>query len=365
VADHGGVPMMPFVHDLTSGRVVFGAGSLTSVPSEVARLGGTRVLLISDEFVKAVADEVAEDLGSRVVRRVTEVVQHVPVELADAVAATARNDKIDVVVCVGGGSATGLAKAVALRHDVRILAVPTTYAGSEMTPIWGLTADAEKRTGRDPRVLPRAVVYDPVLTYTMPPSLSAASGLNAMAHSVETLYAADASPVVRLIAEESIRALAHALPGVVDRPNDADARAEALYGAWLAGMSLGNATMGIHHKVCHTLGGAYNLPHAAMHAALLPYAAAFNRPAAPEAMRALARALHADDGPTGLWDLAQSIGAPTSLLDVGFEPAYVGDASAIIARANITTPRHADQVGISRLLHAALDGSRPVAGTDL
>jgi maleylacetate reductase len=357
--------MRPFVHELQSGRVVFGAGSLKSVPSEVARLGGRRVLLISDEFVKAVADEVADGLGNHVIRRVSEVVQHVPVELADAVSSVARSDRIDVVVCVGGGSATGLAKAVALRHDVRILAVPTTYAGSEMTPIWGLTAGAEKRTGRDARVLPRAVVYDPVLTYTMPASLSAASGLNAMAHSVEALYAPDASPIVRLIAEESIRALAQALPRVVEQPDDPDARAEALYGAWLAGTSLGNATMGLHHKICHTLGGAYNLPHAAMHAALLPYAAAFNRSAAPEAMGSLARALRADDGPAGLWDLARRIGAPTSLTDVGFDQAHVDDASAIIARANITTPRHADEVGIRRVLHAALDGSRPAPGIDL
>jgi maleylacetate reductase len=357
--------MRPFVHELQSGRVVFGAGSLKSVPSEVARLGGRRVLLVSDEFVKAVADEVADGLGNHVIRRVSEVVQHVPVELADAVSSVARSDRIDVVVCVGGGSATGLAKAVALRHDVRILAVPTTYAGSEMTPIWGLTAGAEKRTGRDARVLPRAVVYDPVLTYTMPASLSAASGLNAMAHSVEALYAPDASPIVRLIAEESIRALAQALPRVVEQPDDPDARAEALYGAWLAGTSLGNATMGLHHKICHTLGGAYNLPHAAMHAALLPYAAAFNRSAAPEAMGALARALRADDGPAGLWDLARRIGAPTSLTDVGFDQAHVDDASAIIARANITTPRHADEVGIRRVLHAALDGSRPAPGIDL
>jgi alcohol dehydrogenase class IV len=357
--------MKPFVHELQSGRVIFGAGSLKTVASEVARLGGLRLLLISDEFVKDAADELADSLGSHVIRRVSEVVQHVPVELADAVSSVARGERIDVVVCVGGGSATGLAKAVALRHDVRILAVPTTYAGSEMTPIWGLTAGAEKRTGRDPRVLPRAVVYDPELTYSMPPNLSAASGLNAMAHSVEALYAQDASPIVRLIAEESIRALAQSLPRVVEQPNDPDARAEALYGAWLAGTSLGNATMGIHHKICHTLGGAYNLPHAAMHAALLPYAAAFNRPAAPEAMGALARALRADDGPAGLWDLARSIGAPTSLTDVGFEPAQVDDASAIIARANITTPRRADEAGVRRILQAALDGSRPAPGTTL
>jgi maleylacetate reductase len=357
--------MRSFVHELQSGRVVFGAGSLTRVPNEVDRLGGRRVLIISDGFVKSIADELAESLGNLVIRRVDEVVQHVPVELADSVSSVARSDRIDLVVSVGGGSATGLAKAVALRHDVRILAVPTTYAGSEMTPIWGLTAGAEKRTGRDSRVLPRAVVYDPVLTYTMPPELSAASGLNAVAHSVEALYADDASPIVRLVAEESIRALAHGLPQIVDDPNDPDARAEALYGAWLAGVSLGNATMGIHHKICHTLGGAYNLPHAAMHAALLPYAAAFNRLAAPDAMNALARALHADDGPAGLWDLARSIGAPTSLTDVGFDPSQVAEAAAVIARANITTPRHADEVGVRRVLHAALDGSRPSPGANL
>jgi maleylacetate reductase len=207
----------------------------------------------------------------------------------------------DCCVAVGGGSTVGLAKAIALTSGLPILAVPTTYAGSEMTPIWGLTAGGAKQTGRDARVLPRTVIYDPELTLGLPPRVAGPSGMNALAHCVEALYAPDTSPIVQLMAEEGIRALAAALPAIRVEPADLRARAGALYGAWLAGAALGTVSMGLHHKLCHTLGGSFGLPHAETHAVVLPYAAAYNRAAAPEAMSRAARALGATDAPGALF----------------------------------------------------------------
>ena len=351
--------MRDFVHAAAATRVVFGAGALTRVPAEADHLGGDRVLLIRDGAAKAYADELAEGLGDRLVARIDEVVQHVPVEVAAAAAAQARHANVDLVISLGGGSATGLAKAVAKETGLPILAVPTTYAGSEMTPIWGLTEGARKTTGRDPRVLPRTVVYDPVLTVGVPVGVSAASGMNALAHCVEALYAPAASPVTSVLAEEGMRALADALPRVVANPGDLDARGDALYGAWLAGWVLGTAGMGVHHKVCHVLGGAYDLPHGETHSAVLPYATAFNAPYAPEAMARAARALDAAEPAGALWDLAATIGAPTSLAAVGFRREAAGEVAEIVAAAAPENPRPIDREGIRALLLAAYDGTRP------
>jgi len=351
--------MKEFVHDTPASRVVFGAGALSQVLAEVTRLGGTSVLLIGDRAAKAYADQVADSLGGRLAARIDDVVMHVPVEAAAAATAQAVEYGADLVVCLGGGSATGMAKVVAKETSLPVLAIPTTYAGSEMTPIWGLTEGHRKTTGRDPRVLPRTVVYDPVLTVGLPVDVSAASGMNALAHCVEGLYARTATPVSAVLAEEGVRALADALPRVVADPTDVGARGDALYGAWLAGWVLGNSGMGVHHKVCHVLGGAYDLPHAGLHSAVLPYATAFNSSFAPEAMRRAARALDADDPPGALWDLAAAIGAPTSLAAVGFLRTDADHAASIVAGSPPDNPRPVDIDGIRELLLAAYDGLRP------
>jgi maleylacetate reductase len=354
--------MESFVHDVAASRVVFGAGSLARVPAEVERLGARRVLVMAaDDGTGAARDAVLAGLGERVAGRWSEVVMHVPVDVADRAAAAADACAADLLLCLGGGSATGLAKALALRAGRPILAVPTTYAGSEMTAIWGQTEGARKTTGRDPRVLPRVVVYDPDLTLTLPAPVAAASGMNALAHAFEGLYAADASPVTTLMAEESIRALAAALPRVVAAPADRAARATALYGAWLAGSVLGTAGMGVHHKVCHVLGGTWDLPHAGVHSAVLPYAAQFNAEAAPEALARTERALRAapGDGAGALWDLAASLSAPTSLAAVGFPPGAVAEAAALVAATNPPNPRPVDPPGVAGLLRNALSGRRP------
>jgi maleylacetate reductase len=354
--------MRAFVHDTAAARVVFAPGAVDRVPDEADRLGAGRVLLIA-EGGRPDGEALAEALGPRVVARWSEVVMHVPAPVADRAAQVAMDRRADLLVSLGGGSATGLAKAVALRTGVPILAIPTTYAGSEMTPIWGQTADARKTTGRDPRVLPRVVVYDPRLTLGLPARVAAGSGMNALAHAVEGLYSAGASPVTALLADEAVRALASALPRVVAAPTDLDARGEALYGAWLAGWVLGTAGMGVHHKVCHVLGGTWNLPHADVHSAVLPYAAAFNASAAPEAMARLANALGADpgDAPGALWDLARAVGAATSLAPLGFPADAVALATDLVVAAAPDNPRPVDQTGVTELLHAALRGQRPAA----
>ena len=352
---------MNFVYDVPASRVVFGVGRIRQVPDEVELLGAERVLLIAGGREKKYADELAVALGSRLVDRIGEVVMHVPAALAAAAHEQTEQSRADLLVCLGGGSAIGLAKAVALRTRLPILAVPTTYAGSEMTPIWGVTDGGRKTTGRDRTVLPATVVYDPALTTSLPADISAASGMNALAHLVEGLYAPDASPVTAVLAEEGIRALADALPWVVVAPGDLDARACALYGAWLAGWVLGTAGMGLHHKICHVLGGAYNLPHAGTHSAVLPFVTAYNAPAAPAAMVRAARALGAQDPARALWKLAERIGAPTSLAQVGLDSGRIPEAARLVVETSPVNPRPVDRAAVDELLRAAYAGRLPGA----
>lgn len=353
-----------FVHDVPASRVVFGNGTLHEVGPEVERLGGSRVMLIAGGHEAAYADQIAADLGDRVVSRFTDVVMHVPVEVARKAVDEAVAAQADVLVALGGGSSTGMAKAVAKELRLPILAVATTYAGSEMTSIWGLTENARKVTGKDPAVLPKTVIYDPELTVSLPVELSAASGMNALAHLVEGMYAPNVSPVSFIQAEEGVRALAMALPRVVADPRDLRARGDALYGAWLAGWTLGTTGMGVHHKICHTMGGTYSLPHAPVHSAVLSYATAFNEEYAPEAMTAVKRAMRAagfdsDTAAGAIWDLATAIGAPTSLAAVGFDEAHVDEATEIIVGGRPTNPRPVEPDGVRALLRAAHAGTRP------
>jgi len=343
-----------FEHDALPGRVVFGAGRLDEVPAEVERLGARRAVVIAAREEDDVAVRVERGLGDRLAGRVDRVRQHVPEEVAEDARTRAAELGADVLVSVGGGSTTGLAKAVALTSGLPIVAVPTTYAGSEMTPIWGMTAGARKTTGRDLRVLPRVVVYDPELTLTLPPGLSAASGMNAMAHCVEALWVPGADPVTSAIAEEGVRTLAAGLPRVVAAPGVLDARADVLVGAYLAGVSLASAGTGLHHKLAHVLGGTFDLPHADVHSVLLPYTTAFHAPRVPGAVARIARALGTAPADRGLWDLGRAIGAPADLAALGLTPAQAGEAAAIVAAAGA-----AGRDEVRELLVRALGGERP------
>ena len=352
----------PFTYQALPMRVVFGAGSLADLPDEVAALGLTRVLVLCSPEQEATGQQVADALGDRAAGVLPEARMHVPVEVAHRARDLARELGADGCVAVGGGSAIGLGKAIALEHGLPVIAVPTTYAGSEMTPIWGLTEGGAKRTGRDPRVLPVSVVYDPALTLTLPPGMSATSGMNAIAHAVEGLYAPDATPIVSLMAEEGARALAAALPRVVADGSDIDARGEAQYGAWLCGAVLGATTMSLHHKLCHTLGGTLDLPHAQTHTVVLPHALAYNQPAAPQAVAALSRALGGVGDPAReLWELAGRLGAPRSLAELGMAEADAMRIADLAVANPYANPRPVTRDGVEALLRAAWDGRPPSA----
>jgi maleylacetate reductase len=355
--------MREFAYTALPMRVALGAGVVRRLPEEVADLGLGRVLVLCSPEQEATGKLVAEALGDRSAGVLPEARMHVPVEIAHRARDVAAGLGADGCVAVGGGSAIGLGKAVALAHGLPVVAVPTTYAGSEMTPIWGLTENGAKRTGRDRRVLPVSVLYDPELTLTLPAGLSATSGMNAVAHAVEGLYAPDASPILSLMAEEGARALAAALPAVVADGADLEARSEAQYGAWLCGAVLGATTMSLHHKLCHALGGTLDLPHAETHTVVLPHALAFNQPAAPQAVAALRRALGGDgdgtDPARGLWDLAGRLGAPRSLRELGMRETDIPRIAEAAVATPYANPRPVTHDAVAALLHAAWTGDPP------
>jgi maleylacetate reductase len=348
-----------FVYNSLPGRVVFGAGSLAELGREIEALGARRALVLSTPEQRDWADRIATVLGPRTAGVFDRAVMHVPIETAREARELAARLHADCAVCVGGGSTTGLGKAIALESALPILAIPTTYAGSEMTPIYGITEGGLKKTGRDVKVLPRVVIYDPELTSSLPPALSVTSGINAIAHAAEGLYANDGNPVMDLMAEEGIRALGRALPLIRANPKDPAARSDALYGAWLCGSVLGNVGMALHHKLCHTLGGSFNLPHAETHTVVLPHALAYNAAAAPVAMTRIARALGGRNAAQAVFDLAQANGAPVSLRELGMKETDVDRACEIALRNQYPNPRPLEPAAIRALLQDAYDGRRP------
>ena len=354
---------LEFVYDALPGRVVFAAGGRAQLADEVQRLGLRRVLLVAErDHTEEIAAQAREQLGKRCVGWFDRVRVHVPTDLVREGVATARETDADGLVCVGGGSATGMAKAVGLELDLPIVAVPTTYAGSEMTPIWGTTSDEHKRTGVDLKALPRTVIYDPELTRSLPPFISGPSGMNAMAHCVEALYAPGANPVMSALAEEGIRALAEGLPRVVAEPEGMPGREQALYGAYLAGACLAAAGTSIHHKIAHTLGGTWDLPHGPLHAILLPHSVDFVAGAVPDAMARAGRALGAPDAaavPAALFDLLTDLGTETALVDVGMPSSDLDKAVQAVVDEQPTSPRPVEREPIRALLDAALHGRRP------
>jgi alcohol dehydrogenase class IV len=356
--------MKAFVFNGQPSRVVFGVGALDRLGEEIERLGARRALVLSTPEQRGSAEDVARRLGARSAGVFDRAMMHVPIETAEAARAAAEQLDADCCVAVGGGSTIGLAKAIALTSGLPILAVPTTFAGSEMTPIYGITARGQKQTGRDARVLPRTVIYDPTLLRALPGKIAGPSGMNAIAHCVEALYGQDANPITSLMAEEGIRTLARSLPKVVGQPEDLDAKGEALYGAWLAGACLGMVGMALHHKLCHTLGGSFNLPHAETHTIVLPHATAYNREAAPEAMARIAQAMHTCDPAGALFDLARALGAPLALKDIGMPHEGLERAARLATENPYFNPRPVQYEGILVLLTAAWRGERPTASTN-
>ena len=353
--------MRPFVHATPASRVVFGAGALQYLAREIELLGAHRALVLCTPEQTGSAQRVVKLLGDRAAGIFAKAQMHVPIETARAARDEAQRLGADCAVAIGGGSTTGLGKAIALDSGLPILAIPTTYAGSEMTSIYGLTEGGVKKTGRDPKVLPRTVIYDPELTLTLPLGLTVTSALNAIAHAAEGLYADDGNPIVALMAEEGIRASAAALPKLSANALDIDARSDALYGAWLCGAVLGGVSMGLHHKLCHTLGGTFNLPHADVHTVVLPHALAYNAAAAPQAMARIARALGRSDAPQGVFDLAARHAAPTSLRAIGMPADGLDRAADLAVTTPYPNPRPLERAALRALLQRAFDGSAPQA----
>jgi alcohol dehydrogenase class IV len=352
-----------FEFDSQTPRIVFGIGTARSaLADEMERLHAHRILVVTTESREALARGLAAPLGDRLSAVFAGAQTHVGPETAEAARRAASQARADAVLSIGGGAATGTAKMVALTTGLPIVAVPTTYAGSEVTPVWGITEEGRKVTGSDPRVLPRCVVYDPTLTRALPRDVSSASGLNAMAHSVEAFWAPRRNPVSNLTAEESIRALSGGLPDVVADPGDLSARSLVMYGAYLAGTAFAATGSGLHHKICHVLGGAFDLPHALTHAVVLPYVVAFNAPAVPELAHRIAEALGADDATVALRSLTSRLALPSSLQSLGMSEDQIAQAARQVLRSiPPDNPRPVDEPQVRAILRAAWEGS-PATG---
>lgn len=351
--------MDSFVYVAHPTRVVFGSGAVSQLPHEVELLGLNRALILSTPGHADLAQRLAATLGERTAGIYAKAVMHVPVQTAREAGELARRLQADGTIAVGGGSTTGLGKAIALELRLPIVAVPTTYSGSEMTPIYGLTEGGRKRTGRDLIVLPRTVIYDPELTLTLPMGLTVTSAMNAMAHAAEGLYGQHHNPVSDLMAEEGIRALARALPRLRSNPLDLSARSDALYGAWLCGMVLSAVGMALHHKLCHTLGGSFNLPHAEVHTVVLPHAIAYNAPAIPAALERMMSALGTGNPAQGLYDLACTSGAPSSLRALGLRESDLDRAADLAVENAYWNPKPVEREGVRALIQSAWEGRRP------
>ncbi|MCW0189858.1 MAG: maleylacetate reductase [Rhodococcus sp.] len=351
--------MKPFSYDASPARIVFGQGTIDTIAEEVRRLGRSRVMVLASRRLDAVAAAATESLGDMAVARFDGAVMHTPIEVTTAALRLAENHHVDTVVAIGGGSATGLSKALALRAGFDQIVVPTTYAGSEVTPVLGETENGRKTTRSSPHIRPETVIYDVDLTLDLPLDTTVTSAVNAMAHAVEALYSTESNPITDLMAIEAISGIARALPIIVDDPKNLEGRAELLQAAWLAGTCLGTVGMGLHHKLCHTLGGSFGLPHAPTHTAVLPHAMAFNAPAVPDVMSRIATALGASDAATGVFDLVTACGGPTTLQELGMSHDQIENAVELATSAAYPNPREITPPGLSELLENAWSGRRP------
>lgn len=348
-----------FLFTALPARVILGAGSRDELAGEIDRLGCRRVLLIATPRHAASIDTLAAGIGERIAGRFEQVAMHTPVAVTMLALAQCREIGADGLLVLGGGSAIGLGKALALRTGLPQIVLPTTYSGSEATAILGETTNGRKTTRQSLEVLPEVVIYDAELSLTLPFDVTATSGINAIAHAAETLYAKDTNPVVRLLASEGIAAQAAALRELRSEPKNLGARDRALYGAWLCALCLANTGMALHHKLCHVLGGSFDLPHAPTHCVLLPHALAYNAAAAPQAMAAIAAAIGADDGPAGLFALIGELGGPRALSDLGMPLSGIDEVVAQTLATPYWNPAPLEEARLRRLLGDAHAGRPP------
>lgn len=354
--------MRGFVHTTDPVRVVFGAGTVSRVREEAERLGASRVLLLSSPSARSVK-AMRESLGPLLAAEFAGAAPHTPVQVTERALRVLREHSVDCLVAIGGGSTTGLSKALAVRTGLPQVILPTTYAGSEVTPVLGETEHGHKTTRSGPQILPDTVIYDVELTLDLPVAMSVTSTVNALAHAVEALYAPEVDQATEERALEAITRIARALPVVAAHPFDPEARADLLHAAWLAGTCLAAVGMGLHHKLCHTLGGSFGMPHAATHTVVLPHAMAYNAPAVPEVMRRIARAMGTDDAPGGVHDLVVRVAGPTSLSDLGMAQADLARAAELATARPYPNPREPEREGVRALLVDAWHGREPGASS--
>lgn len=341
-------------------RVRFGPGVRHGVAEEVRRLGARRALVLSTPRQADSALAVAEDVGDLVAGVFTRAAMHTPVDVTEDAVAHAREVSADCLIAIGGGSTTGLAKAIAWRTDLPQIVLPTTYAGSEVTPILGQTEDGRKTTLSDPKVRPEVILYDAELVAGLPVPITVTSALNAMAHAAEGLYARDRNPMTTALAVEGLKAFRDALPRVLAAPQDVTARGETLYGAWLCGTVLGQVGMALHHKLCHTLGGSFGLPHAETHAIVLPHALAYNARAVPDQLQPVCAVFGGDNAGTALYDFAGTVGAPRALRDLGLAADDLDRAAGLAVENPYWNPEPVTRDAVRALLGAAWEGAPPV-----
>jgi maleylacetate reductase len=356
---HAAPDVHAFTYHALPSRVLFGVNTLDRLSDEMTRLGGRRALVVCTAQRRVEGEAIMSRLGRAGVGLFAGALAHVPSEVAREARTHARHIGADSVIAIGGGSTIGLGKAIALESESPVLAIPTTYSGSEMTPIYGITEMGLKKTGVDSRVLPKTVIYDPLLTLGLPIAISVSSGINAIAHAAEGLYSRDANPITMLMAEEGIRALVGSLPIIYRDAENVTARTHALYGAWLCGSVLGQCGMSLHHKLCHTLGGSFGLPHAETHTVILPHALAYNHQHALPAMQRMSRAMHGERPPSFLYTFAATNGAPTSLHQLGFQESDIERAADIALANPYWSPRPLERAAIGRLLRRAFEGAPP------
>lgn len=340
-------------------RILFGAGTIRDLPGELDRLDARHALVISTPGRQQQADEIVALLGERAAAMFPRAAMHTPVAVTEEAMRIVSEGNVDCLVAIGGGSTTGLSKAIAYRTGLPQIIIATTYAGSEMTPILGQTEGGVKTTLSDQQVVPEIVIYDVRLTLSLPPAFSGTSGINAIAHAVEALYAKERNETTSSLAAEGIRKLARALPVIVADPLHMDARSDALLGASLCGQCLARVGMALHHKLCHTLGGSFGLPHAETHTVVLPHAAAYNAAAAPAAMQTVADALGAADAPLGLYELGRAVTAKMALRDLGLDESDLDRAAELAVQHPYWNPRPVERDGIRELLGRAWAGDPP------
>jgi alcohol dehydrogenase class IV len=353
--------MKPFEYTPNPSRVIFGPGSIDKVPEELQRLNASSPLLLSTPSRTEWTDKLSAILRAAAIEpagALNTAVTHTPVSVTLEAMDFLVGRSADCIVSIGGGSVAGLGKAISVRTGLPHLCLPTTYSGSEMTPILGETDQGNKVTRSDPKILPAVVIYDVDLTMTLPPAICTTSGVNAITHAVEALYAKNKNPITSMLALEGIKALAEVLPQIAQGDPANSLREQALYGAWLCGTCLGNSTMAIHHKLCHMLGGSFGLPHSETHTIILPHSLAYNAPAVPEQMKRLAEVLPESDGDAlrGLNILLERTQAPKALKDFGFRESDINSAVEKAMSTPYPNPRALEEKGLRKLLYRAWAG---------